>query len=151
MILKKSGIYHIALVQWIKKTFVSIALIYLQVTIIARKDFIVWFYLPFVIENIVLFYITFENLVVIMIVESQKNLGHSGIPDLILSLKFLLGMKYSSWGHGPWTIPWKTDWDAKDFELHIFKTRRTIENTFGIMGARWWIVHTLVRTSVENV
>lgn len=75
MILKKSGIYHIALVQWIKKTFVSSALIYLPVTIIARKDFIVWFYLPFVIENIVLFYITLENLVVIMIVESQKNLG----------------------------------------------------------------------------
>ena len=75
MILKKSGICHIALVQWIKKTFVSSALIYLQVTIIDRKDFIEWFYLPFVIENIVLFYIALENLVVTMIVVPRKNLG----------------------------------------------------------------------------
>lgn len=55
-----------------KKTFVSSALIYLQVTIIDRKDFIVWFYLPFVIENIAFFDIALENLVVIMIVVPPK-------------------------------------------------------------------------------
>lgn len=49
------------------------------------------------------------------------------------------------------TIPWKTDCDAKDFQLQIIKGRRTIENTYGLLEQDDEIVHTPVHVSVENV
>ena len=68
-----------AWVQWMENTFVSSPLIYLEVII---KDFTVWCYLLFMIQNIVLFYMTLDN-------ESgipskiRSSLVHAGIPDLI--------------------------------------------------------------------
>ena len=55
--------------------FVSSVLIYMEISIITIKKFTVWCYLPLVIQNIVLFHMTLENSVVIMIVESLTKLG----------------------------------------------------------------------------
>ena len=58
-----------------KKTFLSGVLIYVEVTIITIKDFTVWCYLLFEIQNIVLFHMTLDTSVVIMTVESPAKLG----------------------------------------------------------------------------
>ena len=58
-----------------EKTFLSGALIYVEVTIITIKDFTVWCYLLFEIQNIVLFHMTLDTSVVIMTVESPAKLG----------------------------------------------------------------------------
>ena len=74
-ILEKNGIYRVAWVQWMEKTFLSGVLIYVEVTIITIKDFTVWCYLLFEIQNIVLFHMTLDTPVVIMTVESPTKLG----------------------------------------------------------------------------
>ena len=58
-----------------EKTFLSGVLIYVEVTIITIKDFTVWCYLLFEIQNIVLFHMTLDTSVVIMTVESPAKLG----------------------------------------------------------------------------
>ena len=58
-----------------EKTFLSGVLIYVEVTIITIKDFTVWCYILFEIQNIVLFHMTLDTSVVIMTVESPTKLG----------------------------------------------------------------------------
>ena len=94
----------------------------------------------------------------------RSSLSHSGIPGLIKNYRLdipspstyksctLLGdeiFPLKTWLLR--SFPGKLTEIQKIFNYRLSKGRRAIGNTFGVLGARWRIVHTQVRARVQNV